>query len=71
LTNLEAIQAAISSAAEMLDIGDHTGNISIGLDADLLILERNPLEDVGAVHDPLMVINNGKIVLNRVAYFIV
>ena len=68
MTNLEVIQAATSSAAEMLNIRDHTGSISIGLDADLLILERNPLENVGAVHDPLLVINNGKIVLNRVEY---
>jgi len=68
MTNLEAIQATTSSAAEMLDISDHTGRIEKGLDADLLILERNPLENVGAVHDPLMVINNGKIVINRIDY---
>ena len=68
MTNLEAIQAATSSAAEMLDISDHTGHIATGLDADLLILERNPLEHVGAVHDPLMIINNGKIILNRIEY---
>lgn len=68
MTNLEAIQATTSSAAEMLEISDHTGRIEKGLDADLLILERNPLEHVGAVHDPLMVINNGKIVINRIDY---
>jgi len=68
MTHIEAIQAATSSAADMLGITDHTGSIGVGLDADLLILERNPLDNVGAVHDPLMVINNGKIVLNRMEY---
>ena len=68
MTNLEALKAATSAAAEMLDIGGYTGSIAVGLDADLLILERNPLDNVGAIHDPLMIVNNGKIVLNRVEY---
>ena len=68
MTNLEAIKATTSAAAEMLEIGDRTGRIATGLDADLLILERNPLDNVGAVHDPLMVINNGMIVINRIDY---
>jgi len=68
MTNLEAIQAATLSAAEMLSLAERTGKIAEGLDADILILERNPLENVKAVHDPLMVINNGKIVLNRLEY---
>ncbi len=68
MTNLEALQSATSLAAEMLGISDHTGNIAEGFEADLLILERNPLDNIRAVHDPLMVINNGKIVLNRLEY---
>ena len=68
MTNLEALKAATSVAAEMLSMKERTGRIATGLEADLLILERNPLENVGAVHDPLMVVNNGKIVLNRIEY---
>ncbi|MEZ5044168.1 MAG: amidohydrolase family protein [Saprospiraceae bacterium] len=68
LSPLEAIRAATSLAAEMLGIADHTGRIAIGLDADLLILEGNPLENIGAVHDPLMIVNNGKIVVNRLVF---
>lgn len=68
MTNFEAIQAATTGAAEMLNLTDRTGQVTEGYEADLLILERNPLDNVGAVHDPLMVINNGKIVLNRVEY---
>ncbi len=68
MTNLEALKAATSAAAEMLNLSERTGRIAIGLDADLLILERNPLDNVGAVHDPLMIVNNGKIILNRITY---
>jgi imidazolonepropionase-like amidohydrolase len=68
LTNWEAIQSATSLSAKFLDIDDHTGSIENGLDADLLILENNPLEDIKAIHDPLMVINNGVIVVNRLEW---
>lgn len=68
MTNLEAIQAATTGAAELLYLTERTGRVAAGYEADLLILERNPLDNVSAVHDPLMVINNGKIVLNRVEY---
>lgn len=68
MTNLEVIQAATSRAAELLGVDDHTGKIAVGLDADLLIIERNPLDNVGAVYDPLMIVNNGKIITNRLTW---
>jgi imidazolonepropionase-like amidohydrolase len=68
MSNLEVIQAATSRAAELLQIDHHTGRIAEGLDADLLIIERNPLENVKAVYDPLMIINNGKIIINRLTW---
>jgi len=68
MSELEVIQAATSRAAELLGVEDHTGKIAAGLDADLLIIERNPLDNVGAVYDPLMVINNGKVVVNRLSW---
>lgn len=68
MTNLEAIQAATTNAAIMLELDKRTGRVATDYEADLLILERNPLDNVGAVHDPLMVINNGEIVLNRIEY---
>jgi len=68
MSNAEAIIAATSLAATFLEIDDHTGRIAEGLDADLLILERNPLEKIKAIHDPLMVVNNGNIVVNRVEW---
>lgn len=68
MTPFEAVKAATSLAATFLEIDDHTGSIQKGLDADLLVLDKNPLEDVGAVHDPLMVMNNGKIIVDRLTW---
>lgn len=65
LTPLQAIKAATSLAAELLGVDDHTGRIAAGFDADILVVDQNPLENVGALHDPLIIVNNGKIVLNR------
>ena len=65
LSPLQAIKAATSLAAELLGVDDHTGKIAVGLDADILVVEQNPLENIGAIHDPLVIVNNGKIVLNR------
>lgn len=66
MSPFEAIQAATSKAAKFLEVDDHTGSIQKGLEADLLIMENNPLENIGAIHDPLMVVNNGKIVVDRI-----
>lgn len=61
----EAIRAATTVAAELLNIQHRTGKIAEGMEADILIVEQNPLENIGAVHDPLIIVNNGKVVLNR------
>jgi imidazolonepropionase-like amidohydrolase len=62
MTPLEALQAATTTAAELLGVSDHTGRIAPGLDADLIVLERNPLDDIGVVQDVLMVVSDGKVV---------
>lgn len=68
MTPFEALKSATSLAAKFLNIDDHTGSIQKGLEADMLILENNPLENIGAIHDPLMVVNNGTIVVNRLSW---
>ena len=68
MTAFEAIRSATSGAATFLDIDDHTGTIKAGLDADLLVVERNPLEQLRTIRDPLLIVNNGKVVLNRLNF---
>ena len=62
MTPLEALRAATATAAELLGVDDHTGRIAVGLDGDLIVLERNPLDDIGVAQDVLMVVSDGKIV---------
>jgi len=62
---LEAIKAGTSRAAECLGIEKRTGAIRPGLEADLIVVDRNPLDDVNAMRDVLFVMNNGRVFLNR------
>lgn len=65
MTPLEAITAATSTGAELLGVSDRTGRVEVGLEADLIVLDRNPLEDFRVVYEPLIVVNDGRVVLNR------
>lgn len=68
MTPLEAIQSATSRAAELLQIDKETGAIEPGLEADLIIVENNPLADVRVIQDVLVVISNGRIGLKRLPF---
>jgi imidazolonepropionase-like amidohydrolase len=61
----EALRAATTTAAELLGVADHTGRIAPGLDADFIVLERDPLADIGTVQDVLMVVSDGRVVVQR------
>jgi imidazolonepropionase-like amidohydrolase len=65
---MEAIKATTSLAAECFGIEKRTGSIKRGLEADLIVIERDPLSDINALQDVLMVINNGKIAINRLGW---
>mgnify|MGYP001823175134 CR=1 FL=1 len=65
MTPAEALQAATTTAAELLGVEDRTGRVEEGLEADLLVLERNPLEDVGVMQDVLMVVSDGEVIVMR------
>ena len=52
----------------MMSLEDRTGSIQEGLEADLIAVDRNPLEDILALQDVLLVINNGDVVLDRLSF---
>jgi imidazolonepropionase-like amidohydrolase len=68
LSPMEAIQSATSVAAECLGISNRTGAIRAGLEADLVVVERNPLKELSGLADVLLVINDGKVALNRLVW---
>ena len=65
MTPLEALRAATVVNAELFGLADRTGVVSPGLEADLIVLERNPLEDIGVVQDVLMVVSDGVVIVQR------
>jgi imidazolonepropionase-like amidohydrolase len=68
VTPLAALQAATITNAQMLRLEKQIGQIAAGFDADLLVVERNPLEQVSTLQDPLLVINNGRMGLDRLNF---
>jgi imidazolonepropionase-like amidohydrolase len=68
LSAMEAIQAATTVAANLLRIGDRTGSIQKGHEADLIVVDRNPLENVLYLQDVLLVVNDGKVVVDRLNF---
>jgi imidazolonepropionase-like amidohydrolase len=68
LTPLEAVQAATVTAAALFGIADRTGAIEVGLEADLLVVEANPLDDIVVLQDPLLVMSNGRVAVNRLGF---
>ena len=68
LSPMEAIRAATATAARLLGVDGRTGTIRSGLEADLIAVERNPLEDIVALQDILLVVHNGKVVVDRTSF---
>lgn len=60
LTPLEALQAATLTPARSLDQADSLGTIEPGKLADLVLLDANPLEDIGNTRKIAAVVLNGR-----------
>jgi len=65
MTPLEALRSATTTAAELLGLEGRVGAIAPGLEADLIVLEHNPLDDIAVVQDVLMVVSDGRVVVQR------
>jgi imidazolonepropionase-like amidohydrolase/ABC-type multidrug transport system permease subunit len=64
-----ALQAATYNAARLLKADDHIGSIRVGNDADLLVVDGNPLEDISVTERISWVIFKGERVYNRAGLF--
>ena len=54
------LQAGTINAAETLGIGDRYDTVEIGKVADLILVDRNPLEGLGVLEEPTAVVKNGQ-----------
>jgi imidazolonepropionase-like amidohydrolase len=55
----EALGAATRVAAEMVGLGDELGTVELGKKADMLVLDGDPLEDLGALRSIRWTIKEG------------
>lgn len=64
---MDTIVAATKTGAEMLKVGDITGTLEVGKSADLLVLSKNPMENIRniSVDNMEVIIKEGKIVNRR------
>lgn len=62
---MQAIQSATSTAAVCYGIEKRTGAIQAGLEADLIVVERDPRSYPADLLDVLLVINDGQVAINR------
>jgi imidazolonepropionase-like amidohydrolase len=65
MTPMDAIKAATSVAATCIGVDKRTGAVKPGLEGDLIAIERDPTVTISAIQDVIVVINNGKIAVNR------
>jgi imidazolonepropionase-like amidohydrolase len=61
---MDAIVSATSRAAESLGLGDTIGSIAPGMEADLVVTEGNPVEDITNVRRVVFVMKGGKVYRN-------
>jgi imidazolonepropionase-like amidohydrolase/ABC-type multidrug transport system permease subunit len=64
-----ALQAATYNAARLLKADDHIGSVRVGNDADLLIVDGNPLEDISVTERISWVVFKGERVYDRAGLF--
>ncbi len=68
MTNFQALQATTKNGAELLGLSNQIGTLESGKEADMILLPNNPLEDIVALQDVLLVISNGQIALKRIPF---
>jgi imidazolonepropionase-like amidohydrolase len=65
---LDALQAATTVASRLLGLEKKTGALEAGLEADLIVVDGNPLDDPGTLQDVLLVVSNGRVALDRLSF---
>jgi imidazolonepropionase-like amidohydrolase len=63
MSALDSVTAATLNGARALGIEARTGTIRVGLEADLVVFEGNPLQDSAMLFEPRLVVSDGRVVV--------
>ncbi len=63
-TNIEILRCATINNAKILKIAEKTGSLEKGKYADMVVLDKNPLEDIRALRNPQMVFKQGELMFS-------
>jgi imidazolonepropionase-like amidohydrolase len=66
-TPLESITAATLNGARVTGIDHRTGSIRVGLEADVVAYDGDPLADTRTLFEPRLVVSDGRIAVEGVA----
>ncbi|HEX8025779.1 MAG TPA: amidohydrolase family protein, partial [Candidatus Limnocylindrales bacterium] len=61
-TPMAAIKAATSGGARLLGLDGELGTIEVGMLADLVLVDGDPLADLGVLRSPRLVLQGGRVV---------
>lgn len=64
MTPLQALQTATIQSARMLELDGQTGSLTVGKFADIVALDRNPLENISALRRLGFVMKGGRVYRN-------
>jgi len=65
MTNMQAIMSATKNPAKMMKLDHMIGTLEVGKEADLVVLEGNPLEDIRAVADVAQTYRGGTLMYEK------
>ena len=60
LSPVEALKSATSASAEALGLAHETGTLRPGMRADFVLVDGDPLADLGALQEPTLVVARGR-----------
>ena len=63
MSSIESIAAATQNGARVLGIESRTGTIRVGLEADLVVYEGDPLANSEMLFEPRLVVSDGRILV--------
>ena len=60
ISSADSLPEAINPA-RLLDVEDHRGRITVGYAADIIGVDRNPLDDISALKEVSFVMKDGRV----------